>query len=82
MPGRDVMTDLASVPPNVPKLVVRVDANPEIALGHLKRCLSLAEALRRVGMESVFVTNGDPESRRLLDQQATVRRSSPYSEHL
>lgn len=60
------MTDLSLASANAPKLVVRVDANPEIALGHLKRCLSLAEALRLVGMESVFVTNGDPESRRLL----------------
>lgn len=37
------------------RIAVRVDASPRIGLGHLKRCLSLADALRHAGAEVVFI---------------------------
>lgn len=38
--------------------LLRADAGPTIGLGHLWRCLSLGEALRRSGAKCVFLTNG------------------------
>ena len=38
----------------------RTEADSRIGLGHLQRCLSLAVALRRYRMESVFLINPDP----------------------
>lgn len=38
------------------KLYFRVDANNVIATGHLMRCLSIADAARDYGIESVFIT--------------------------
>lgn len=38
------------------RIAIRVDASPEIGLGHLQRCLALAAALRETGVECVFVT--------------------------
>lgn len=38
-------------------VLFRVDAGPDVGLGHLQRCLSLGSALRRRGIECVFVTN-------------------------
>jgi len=35
----------------------RVDAGPDIGLGHLQRCLSLATALRHLNMPCLFLTN-------------------------
>jgi UDP-2,4-diacetamido-2,4,6-trideoxy-beta-L-altropyranose hydrolase len=37
------------------RALFRVDAGPEVGLGHLQRCLSLALALREQGCESSFV---------------------------
>jgi UDP-2,4-diacetamido-2,4,6-trideoxy-beta-L-altropyranose hydrolase len=61
------MTDLSPAFLNsTQRLAIRVDANPEIALGHLKRSLSLAEALGQAGLETVFVTNPNPEAMRQI----------------
>ncbi|MBI3126009.1 MAG: UDP-2,4-diacetamido-2,4,6-trideoxy-beta-L-altropyranose hydrolase [Candidatus Tectomicrobia bacterium] len=38
-------------------VLIRADAGPGVGLGHLQRCLSLAEALRRGGAECAFVLN-------------------------
>ena len=37
------------------RVAFRVDASSEIGLGHFKRCMSLAKALRDIGSESCFV---------------------------
>lgn len=36
-------------------LVVRPDVGPDVGLGHLRRCLNVADALRENGVESLFV---------------------------
>jgi UDP-2,4-diacetamido-2,4,6-trideoxy-beta-L-altropyranose hydrolase len=47
-------------------IAFRVDATPKVALGHLRRCLALAEALRRKGGDAVFLCFDDPASRDTL----------------
>lgn len=37
-------------------IFIRADGSPQIGLGHLMRCLALAQALRRQGREAVFAT--------------------------
>ena len=36
-------------------IAIRTDANIEISIGHVMRCLSIADALRRNGEETVFI---------------------------
>ena len=53
------------------RVVIRVDAHRQIALGHLKRCLALAEGLRTQNVEILFVSMRDEAAESLL-------RSSPF----
>ncbi len=46
-------------------VIIRADGNREIAMGHMMRCLSIAEALRETGAQVCFVTAGD-ETRDLI----------------
>lgn len=46
-------------------VIIRADGNREIAMGHMMRCLSIAEALRDAGAQVRFVTAGD-ETRDLI----------------
>lgn len=41
-------------------VVFRTGGSKQIGLGHLRRCLSLAEALRRVGTDCFFLLDEDP----------------------
>jgi UDP-2,4-diacetamido-2,4,6-trideoxy-beta-L-altropyranose hydrolase len=41
------------------KTLFRVQADKRIGLGHLRRCLSLASALKEIGTECMFLTNRD-----------------------
>jgi len=43
------------------KMYIRVDGNKTIGSGHIMRCLSIADALKAIGVESVFIT-ADKES--------------------
>jgi len=49
-----------------PRVVFRADAGPEIGLGHARRCLTLAGALRELGVESLFVFTGAERAREWL----------------
>ena len=49
------------------RIAIRVDASAAIGTGHLKRCLSLAQALAETGAEVRFVCRRiDPVAARLL----------------
>lgn len=50
-----------------PRVAVRADAGPDIGLGHARRCLTLAGALRERGVESLFVCAGDRRAREWLE---------------
>lgn len=52
-----------------PAVLMRVDACKEMALGHLKRCVSLAIKFREKGVAVVFLTAGDDFSETLLQGQ-------------
>lgn len=50
------------------RVIIRADGNQEIAMGHIMRCLSIGDALRRAGAEVIFVTAG-AETERLLREK-------------
>lgn len=50
-----------------PKVLFRMDAGPHIGLGHLQRCLSLATALKELGVSSLFLANEHHSSRQRVD---------------
>ncbi|MFA5068977.1 MAG: UDP-2,4-diacetamido-2,4,6-trideoxy-beta-L-altropyranose hydrolase [Candidatus Omnitrophota bacterium] len=49
-------------------ILIRVDAKKKIALGHLKRCLSLAQKFRQKGVRTHFLTANDKCARQCLDE--------------
>lgn len=54
------------------RLVIRVDANKEIALGHLKRCIALAEGLQQQGLDCLFVCVKDHGAQEVLKRASFV----------
>ena len=50
------------------KIIIRVDAYLEIALGHLNRCVNLGASLLMSGHEVVFVCYKDSATKKILDQ--------------
>lgn len=48
------------------KIAVRADATSEMGIGHLRRCLSLADALRELGAVSHFVIRDDAVARHVM----------------
>ena len=71
-----------------PRVVIRTEGGPAIGFGQVRRCLSLAQALRRRKAEIVFLINDDAAMRREVaalgfeaepiatarDPHATIRR--------
>ena len=53
---------------NMDKIYIRVDMNEVIATGHVMRCLSIADAAREQGVETVFIT-ADEKPRELLQKR-------------
>ncbi|PYN41188.1 MAG: UDP-2,4-diacetamido-2,4,6-trideoxy-beta-L-altropyranose hydrolase [Candidatus Rokuibacteriota bacterium] len=49
-----------------PRVAFRADAGSDIGLGHARRCLTLAGALRELGVECFFVFAGDRAAREWL----------------
>lgn len=52
--------------PVKPAIIFRVDATPLVALGHLKRCLALAERLKESGSLVFFLTSNDTYAVQLI----------------
>lgn len=65
---------------NAPTILFRCDASPALGLGHLMRCIALAEALRARGARPVFVvrTSGvqTPSAASSFEYQGTRRKQS------
>lgn len=55
-----------------PIVVFRTNAGSAIGLGHLRRCLTLARAVERLGGECAFIVNQDPSARAYLERQRVV----------
>jgi len=49
-----------------PRVAFRTSGGREIGLGHVRRCLSLALALRKRGTHCLFLVEGDPEACELV----------------
>lgn len=54
------------------KVYIRTDANPAIAGGHVMRCLSLAEALAKLGADVEFVLSDDGPVRVIEEREFSV----------
>ena len=54
-------------------IVFRADANKEIATGHIMRCLSIADQLRKLGKEILFVVSDNYFSKKILERGYQVR---------
>ena len=59
-------------------IVFRVDAHVDIALGHLSRCLSLAQSLNDLGCQVSFVVFNNKEAEKRLQQGRFSFYLSPY----
>ncbi|MBR4084571.1 MAG: UDP-2,4-diacetamido-2,4,6-trideoxy-beta-L-altropyranose hydrolase [Lachnospiraceae bacterium] len=53
-------------------IYIRVDANEHIAMGHLMRTLSIAEAVRAVGGECCFITADNQGHEKILERGFTA----------
>ncbi len=56
---------------------IRTDGNSKIATGHLVRCISIADACLKLGMEVCFLVS-DEESRSLLSQHSVFGRADAF----
>jgi len=50
------------------KILIRVDAYPEIALGHLNRCINLAKCLKKYGHTVTFISYNDSAAKLILSK--------------
>lgn len=66
----------------VQRVVVRVDASVEMGMGHLMRCISLANALAENGTEAVFLMRGHAAGLAgLIEANGHAARFLPDPEH-
>lgn len=57
------------------RIAFRADASSQIGLGHLRRCLSLAQALQRLGAEALFLCrSSDVDAQALLAEAGIACR--------
>ena len=66
-----------------PHIIIRTDGNSDIATGHIRRCLTIADALKERGAEVRFIVS-DAESSALLNTLASsypsVCLNTPYDD--
>jgi UDP-2,4-diacetamido-2,4,6-trideoxy-beta-L-altropyranose hydrolase len=65
-----------------PRVLVRCDATRDTGLGHVSRCLALAEALAELGVASIFCGEFDGPARRLLEEAGTAIRPGAPAEQV
>ncbi len=62
-------------------VALRVDANERVSLGHLKRCISLAQAMIEVGLDPVFLCMQDDAARGQLEAaESCIPSASPTAQ--
>ncbi len=59
-------------------ILFRVDAHAEIALGHLNRCINLAESLIEHGHSVFFISYNDPAAKSLLSKTRFEYQLIPF----
>lgn len=61
-------------------IIFRADGNNKIGLGHMMRCLSIADAFRRSGKDCLFVTAKDNLSHIITERgyNCVILNSNPY----
>lgn len=52
----------------ISKILIRVDSTKKVALGHLKRCVSLAAMLDEMDVKTIFLTAKDEYSKELISE--------------
>lgn len=59
-------------------ILIRADAYPEIALGHLRRCINLGKVLKEKGHDVEFVSFDGSSARQFLDESGISYQLIPY----
>lgn len=62
------------------KIIIRCDANKDIATGHMKRCMSIASELKRKGAEVIFAVASDSSVQYVKDIYRTIKFDNEYNE--
>ena len=60
------------------KILVRVDAYPDIALGHLNRCVNLGISLRECGHSVTFLSYNDSATQEILSRTGFEYKLIPF----
>ena len=60
------------------KILVRVDAYPDIALGHLNRCVNLGISLRECGHSVTFLSYNDSATQEILSKTGFEYKLTPF----
>lgn len=62
------------------KIIIRCDANKEIATGHMKRCMSIASELLKKGAEVIFAVASDSSKGYLEGKYKIIKFDNEYNE--
>lgn len=62
------------------KVIIRCDANIDIATGHMKRCLNIASELEKVSAEVIFAVASDSSADYVKDKFRIIKFDNEYNE--